>query len=234
MKDRELEEKFEGYFEGVKAPENMTADAKKYVKPRRFVMPKFTATQIRRLVYAFSGIVLVAMVSLLGVFYFNGFPRAGENGSTSDAPDAVVIYYENELESTACSVSSLYEMNNSLKFLQDLDFKKNASVNNCTAYTANGKLTLVKSDLSMLEGLNRYETEIYVEFAESVFSPLQDYFCGEKRAYNGYEYYLTKTTAENGEPGFKLLVNKRGIKYYFDVTSSDEAAYEKFLKIILN
>ncbi len=230
MKDRKLQEKFDGYFKGVNPPENITADAKKYVKTKKPLMPRFL-----RYAAVAASIALVSVVTVLGLYY--NLPVNGAAPPASDESDApqITLYYDADLQGSQCSAYELYEKHCALKFLQDLNYLSYADVSGCTVYSFDGALTLVKSEVTILRNLRRSESSVFVEFAkDKVYSPLENYYSGEKRYYHGTEYLITQTTAQNGEPEFKLLLNYGGVKYYFDIISSDPGAYEHYLQLILD
>lgn len=223
MKDKNLQEKFDGYFKGITPPDDITADAKKYVSAKKPFLPGFL-----KFAAAAAGVALICVVIALG-FNNANLPSAGGDSSSS-----ANVYYDDSLSGSDCSVYPLSKVNSSLKFLEDLNDKNYASVRNCVSYTADGELTLFTSNVSFLQDLRRYDSEIFVEFdKEKTYSPLLNYTRGEKRAYNGCDFFITCGAAQNGEPEYKLFLNYRGIKYYFNITSSDEKAYLKFLQLII-
>lgn len=235
MKDRKLQEKFDEYFKGVNPPENITADAKKYVKAKKPFMPRFL-----RFAAIAASVALVSVVTVLGLYY-NSLPKgdgaappAADEPSSPDAPQ-ITFYGDEDLQGKEYSAYELFNVHRSLKFLQDLNYNNYASVDGCTAYTLDGALTLVKSDVSLLKNLNRYESRVYVEFVTNkVYSPLADYGSGKAQHYKGTAYCVTQTFAQNGEPEFKLHFTRGGVKYYFDIISSDPSAYLPFLQLILD
>ena len=89
MKDNRLEEEFDEYFKGVNIPDDITADAKKCVTPRRKVMPKFV-----KFASIAASFVLVFAVALTVIFK-NDFKKGSSNGGDAsvdntrpDAPDS--------------------------------------------------------------------------------------------------------------------------------------------------
>ena len=244
MKDNRLEKEFEEYFKGVNIPDDITADAKRYVKPRRSIMPK-----IVKFASIAASIVLVFAVALTVIFKsdFNkaeqsdgaGSPSAGApdlEGNSPSAGGAFEFYTDGDLTQMDVNAYSLSSLSSSLKFIENFALADNASVESCKAgYNTNDKLVLVKARVNISNGLNRDETTVFVEFTEEnlVYGELADYYKGAIYYYNGAEYFLTATVAENGEPEFKLHILYKGVKYYFNVHSSDKKAYEKYLKLII-
>ncbi len=235
MKDERLEKEFGEYFEGVSAPDNIIGDAKNLVRPRRKILPKFV--KFASLAASFVLVFAVALTIVLKTDFSRDETGQPPSGSTPGTlPDDGFKYYTDaELSTISANAYSLSSLNKSLQFIENFAIASNASVNSCeTAYT-DGKLTLAKATVSVLNGFSRDETEVFVEFTEKnlIYGELADYYQGSKRTYRGAEYYLTQSVAENGEPNFKLNVLYMGVKYYFDVTSSDETAYQRYLDLII-
>ena len=220
MKDERLEREFEEYFKGVKPPDNITGDAKKFVKPKQKFLPKFV-----KFASIAASFVLVFAVALTIVLKTN-FNKDGNGFKT---------YTDADLTYTNANAYSVSSLDGSLKFIENFAFASNVGVEFCEAGYRDGKLALAKAQIRVLDGLVRDETQIYVEFTDEklIYKGLSEYYDGDKKDYRGAEYYLTVGTAENGEPQFKLHVNYEGVKYYFNVISSDENAYLKYLKLII-
>ena len=239
MKDERLEKEFEEYFKGVNTPGNIIGDAKNLVRRRRNIWPK-----VVKFASIAASFVLVFAVALTIVLK-SDFNKGGDSTTPSGPPQGVTpspvpdddfkYYTDATLSTESTNAYSLSSLNESLRFIENFAIAANASVNYCEAAYTDGKLTLARADVSLLNGFSRDETKIYVEFTDEklIYSELADYYKGNKSYYRGAEYYLTQTTAENGEPNFKLHVSYGGVKYYFDVISSDLKAYEKYLKMIV-
>ena len=174
----------------------------------------------------------------------SGAPDSPSGGAKPDLPDdgdsssgavKFVFYSDDDLDERDSDAYSISSLNPSLKIIENFALADNASVETCTAGYMDGKLALVKAEINILNGLNRDETTVYVEFTDTnlIYSGLKDYYDGKVSYYHGAEYYLTATTGENGEPEFKLHVLYDGLKYYFNVHSSDVKAYEKYLNLIV-
>ncbi|MDE7438891.1 MAG: hypothetical protein K2N23_00005 [Clostridia bacterium] len=239
MKDERLEQEFEEYFKGVNTPGNITGDAKKFVKPRRNVLPKIV--KFASIAASFVLVFAVALTIALKSNFNKGDaapPAAdGSHGSSPTTPsDSFKYYTDATLSTESADAYSISSLNKSLKFIENFAIATNSSVNSCEAKYANGKLALAKADISLLSGLTRDDTTVYVEFTDekTIYNELADYYDGVRNTYRGAEYYLTETTAENGERQFKLHVSYMGVKYYFNVLSSDRWAYEKYLNMIVN
>ena len=248
MKDERLEKEFDEYFKGLNISDDITADAKKSVEVKRRTMPKFL-----KFASIAASIVLVFAVSL-AVIFNSDFNKASFDGNSSSnesnapggsAPDhedpscgdsgRFELYTDSDLVQSDISAYTLSSLDKSLKFIENFAVADNASVNTCKAGYRDGKLALVKAEVNISSGLSRDETTVYVEFTDSntVYSELAEYYDGYTYYYYGAQYYLTRTTAENGEPEFKLHILHRGVKYYFNVHSSDFRAYEKYLDLIV-
>lgn len=254
MKDDKLEKQFDEYFDNVKTPDNITADAKRYVKRKSAVTPRFV-----KFASIAASFVLVLAISLTVILTTRqevpAAPDNSANGGASvpdgsaDAPGAsgddsvnssdgtwhFVSYADSDLKVKQTEVYGITKLNNSLKFIRNLAYS-GAAVTDCSAgYMNTGGLAIVKADVSLIDGLSRHEAKVFVEFtdADTVYSPLTNYYRGTKGTYNGVTYYLTRETAENGEPLNKLQFTYGGVKYYFSVSSSDENSYMKYLKLII-
>lgn len=236
MKDDKLKQQFDGYFEGINTPENITADAKKYVAKKQSALPKFV--KYASVAASFLLVFIAAMTFIFRDDFKNNSassPNDAANSPSSPGSPEITYYDDSSLTTQPADVYSVAEIDGSLKFIQNLAVSKNASIGECSAGYSNGRLTLVKTDVSFVSGLNRYDADVYVEYAEGnvVYSDLSDYRLGVKYVYGGVNIFLTCYTADNGEPASKLYFYYCGVKYYFDITSSDELAYEKYLKLII-
>ncbi len=239
MKDERLEKEFGEYFKGVNTPGNITGDAKSFVKPKRKALPKFVkfASCAASLLLVFA----VALTVVLKTDLFKAGSAPGDGNTSQGEPSApdgngeLKYYTDAELSTKTENAYSISSLNSNLKFIENFAIASNASVNLCEAGYSDGKLMLAKAEISLISGLTRDETRIYVEFTDKnlIYGELADYYKGSKSYYRGAEYYLTETTAENGEPNFKLHVAYRGVKYYFDVISPDKKAYQKYLDLIV-
>lgn len=109
------------------------------------------------------------------------------------------------------------------------------AVSNTEVMKYNGEVALVKADLTSINNLSRDETRIFVEFTEKnfVYSELVNYRSGEKKTYRGVEYYITQKIGDNGEPQFKIYFYYNGVKYYFDIQSTDENVYLRYLQLVI-
>ena len=244
MKDENLQKEFEEYFKGVNIPNDITADAKADVKPKRNIMPK-----IAKYASIAASIVLVFAVTMTILFRQNfrvNSPGGGitNNGGTPNPPDGMgdsaasdsefELYTDSELVQSYQNAYSISTLNSSLKVIENFAYASNATVENCKAGYRDGELALVTAEITIVNGLNRDETIVFVEFTDEklIYDELADYFDGKTYTYYGVQYYLTETTAENGEPEFKLHILYKGVKYYFSVRSSDTNAYKKYLNIV--
>ena len=222
MKDRELEKVFNGYFEGVNTPDNLTQDAKKQVKKRNAFLPAFA----KYASVAASFVVVVAVGAVL-------LSRANLFNAGSKAPE-LLTYADEQLTKTETTAYELSEIDNSLKFIEELAYSENAAVYRVERATFEDSTTAhVKAEFSLVTD-TRYDAEIYVEFAEYAYAPLAEYTKGESGYYRGIDYNLICTTDEtSGELVTMLYAQKGGVKYYFTVLSSDSDSYKKCLELIL-
>ena len=252
MKDKKLEEEFEVYFKGVNTPDNITGDAKKFVKPKQSFLPKFV-----KFASVAASFVLVFAVALTIVIKSNlNNPSDGDtsaenppaNAPDAEAPDAAETpgatgtpddgfryYTDADISTVQANAYSISSLNGSLKFIENFAVASNASVSTCEVSYIGKTLTLAKAEISVLNGLTRDDATVFVEFTESklIYDELEEYYGETKNNYRGAEYYLTRTVGENGEPQFKLHISYRGVKYYFNVTSPDQKAYQRYLNLIV-
>lgn len=223
MKDRELELLFDGYFKGLKAPENMTDDAKSRVSKSN---KKVAATV--KIISAAASFLLVFICA--SVFLFKPLFEA-DSGTPQIEKD---YYYSSSLTVENVDAYEVSKLSSALAPIEVLAIAPASTVEYCKAGYIGNDLALIEAGISLIDGVYRHETTIYVEFTESglVYSELADYYKGERGNYNGAEYLITKTTLENGEPQFKLYVEYSGVKYYIDLRTSDENGYYKYLNVI--
>lgn len=229
MKDDKLEKEFGEYFKNVNTPDNITGDAKKYVKPKNAFLPKFV--KFASVAASFALVFAVAVT-----LFIRSYKKPSDETETP-LPDAqYTVYTDKELTTETASAYSISQIDKSLKFIENFAIASNANVSLCEVKYNGGKLALAVADINVIDGFTRDETRIYVEFTEEkvIYDGLTQYFDGEIKNYLGAEYYLTESVADNGEPNFKLHVNYAGLKYYFDVTSSDETAYIRYLDLVVN
>ena len=240
MKDDNLEKEFEEYFKGVNTPDDITRDAKKFVKPKRNLMPK-----IVKFASVAASFLLVFAVTLTFIFKTdfnktdNNTPDNNNPGQIPDISDPDEIgfkfYADGDLETRETNAYSVSSLNKALRFIENFAIADNANVEKCQAGYKDGRLTLVKADINLLHGLSRDETSIFVEFTDEklIYKELAGYYDGNIYSYRNLNYYLTEETGENGEPEFKLHISYKGVKHYFNVRSSDKKAYEKYLDLVL-
>ncbi len=239
MKDKRLEEQFKGYFEGVDIPElpnNIVADAKKSAKRRDTRLPRFA--KIASIAASFVLVFAVAAVLIARTDFSVVQPEGGNQTGSAGAPPTASTYNNTALldpvDKDAYDISADDDNYKSLKFLKTLAYKPNAEVETLQTYNFkdSGEIAHVKAEVTIISGV-RYDATVYVEFAEETFDDVKDYSDGAKGTYRGLSYRLTRETAENGEPVNKLFVEKDGVKYYFNIQSSDENSYIKCLELLL-
>ncbi|MCH5147861.1 MAG: hypothetical protein J1G05_00670 [Clostridiales bacterium] len=247
MKDDRLEKKFDEYFDGVNISNDIIADAKASISPKRKILPKIMkfASIAASIVLVFAvAIAVMIRIDLSGLVPDNGMASGGNTQGTppDDAPGGAPpsgaspfeLYTDSDLVQSYQSAYSISSLNSSLKFIENLAYSYNSTVETCNAGYKDGKLALVTAEVSILSGFNRDETTVFVEFTDEkvIYSGLADYYDGKVYNYYDAQYYLTKTTAQNGEPEFKLYISYRGVKYYFSVRSTDIRAYGKYLNLV--
>ena len=267
MKDNRLENEFEEYFHGVNIPNDITADAKKSVKPKSTVLPK-----VVKFASIAASIVLVFAISLTVMFSANSKKSSGNmasGGSAPSSPDfgpsggagseypdysdgdnerdpsapddsdpsagessgsaSLKIYTDSDITENDETVSALSSLHSSLKFIEDFAAADGTGVENCKSAYMDGKLAFVKAQIAIPDA--NEQTAVYVEFTDKnvVYSELADYYDGDIHYYENVRYYLSKGTGG----ACRLLILQGGIKYYFEILSSDENAYKEYLKLII-
>ena len=239
MKDKRLEEQFKGYFEGVEIPElpnNIVADAKKSVKKRDTRLPRFA--KIASIAASFVLVFAVAAVLIARADFSVVSPEGGNQGGSSNAPSTASTYNDTALldpiDKDVYSLSANDDNYKSLKFLKTLAYKPNAEVETLQTYNFKdgGDIAHAYAEVTIISGA-RYDAQIFVEYSEQTFEPLKDYSDGTADTYRGVSYRLTRETAENGEPLNKLYIERGGVKYYFNIQSSDENSYKKCIDLLL-
>ena len=223
MKDKELEKAFNGYFEGVNTPDNLTQDAKKHVKKRSAFLPSFA-----KYASIAASVVLVVAVGAVLLSRANLF-KADKGGEPT-----IQTYTADSISKTNANAYALTEIDGSLKFIENLAFSKNSEVTKVEmASFENNETAHVYAEISLVSNA-RYDAEVYVEFAEYTYAPLAEYRQGESGYYRGINYSLIRTTDEiSGELVNMLYAQKDGVKYYFRIQSSDSNSYQKCLQLIL-
>lgn len=255
MKDDKLEKEFDEYFKGVSCSNDITADAKKSVKPKRRIMPKFA--KFASIAASFVLVFAVALTIILKNDFKNKSsdkemsggndmsqaPSSGNNadskpGTRPDEPDgdnssgevdSFKYYTDADLTQTTVSSENISSLSPSLKFIEQFGNAENASVRTCKAGYIGEKLALVTAEVDIKIGIYSDKTDIFVEFTDThtVYRELADYYNGQIHYDNGTKYYLTK----NGEES-KLVILYGKVKYYFNIRSDDENAYAKYLQWI--
>ena len=261
MKDNRLENEFEEYFSGVNISNDIIADAKKSVKPKSTVWPKVLkfASIAASIVLVFA-ITLTVMFtadfknSSVGNMANGGSAPPSSSGDSSaenpgssgdsdpSAPDennpsggdssaspSHGTYTDSDITTRDESVNSLSSLHSSLKFIVDFAGAENTAVENCKSAYMDGKLAFVKTEISISDGLKDEQTAVYVEFTTKVYGRLEEFYDGDAHDYNGVSYYLTN----GADNECKLLILDGGIKYYFDIHSSDGQAYRTYLNAII-
>ena len=240
MKDKRIEEQFKEYFEGVDLPElpnDIVADAKKSVKRRDTRLPRFA--KFASIAASFVLVFAVAAVLIARSDFSAVQPGDDSANSTPppsntapSEPSAPSTYAVSELRFDEENAYTLSKVDKSLTFIENLAYTRNAEV--CGVYTshfADEEIAFVYAEVTLVSG-TRYDAQIFVEYSEQTFEPLKDYSGGAAGKYRGISYYITKGVAENGEPFNKLLAEKGGVKYYFNIQSSDENSYLKCLELL--
>lgn len=130
MKDEELEKAFNGYFEGVNTPDNLTQDAKKHVKNRSALLPN-----LAKYLSVAASFILVCAVGAVLFLRANLF-RADKGGNNaSDGPSALLTYSDEQISTESANAYTLSEVDDSpefikpLKFIRTLALSENAAVN---------------------------------------------------------------------------------------------------------
>ncbi len=224
MKDKQLENAFGEYFDGVeKAPSSITADAKKQLNLQR----KRNRVLTRAAAVAASVIAVCAGAGLIISYSAaNSYPPSS---------DAQIEYYElSALSPEVADCYSASSFNPALSFIERLAHGRNSAVNSCTAYyDGDGGLALLKAEVFYTEGLYRHDATVYAEFTDefSVCDIFKDF---EKSVNIGYGYlsYKFYSSEDDGEYVGNAATRAGGVKFYFSVKSSNEQAYLTYLNML--
>jgi len=231
-KDEKLESVFDEYFESSKAPdESVLTAAKNSMKKAK--APK---SGVWKRVLVSAACAVFALLFAVGLIYLPskvGGIIAGTNGG--DTADLKIDYYS--AEGLSQSQIDFYSDGapSGIGFVKKLDLARNFSVNAVNGYSSEGELNFVEADISAVVNGSRHDAVVYAEYTQknSACELFKEYYGGEKATYRGLNL-LCFDTEENGEPVKKLTFERKDVKYYVAVASSDEYAYTVWLDLIIN
>ena len=225
MDDKNLQSEFDGYFKGANLPENITADAKAQVKPRKRDIRKW----FLRLAPVAAAIVLIVALSVVFINRFESSIAPGSDGNFSESNGDRYTYYSSaELSQPVLMDPYSAKGVKGLKFAEELYDSPNSTIN-LTAFYQGENLVLTKAEMSFLHNGYRHDAVLYVEFTEEYycFDELKDYFEGNERYYLGYDCILTEKYDE-GENVYMLYTQASGVKYYLSVMTSEPEGYRAY------
>lgn len=216
MDDKRLQTEFDGYFKGASLPENMTADAKAQVKPRKRDIRKW---------FLRLAPVAAALVFIVAALVTNRFSPSGNDQGADPNASANYSYYTIEaLTDRYIDPYSAADIKG-LEFAPKLANKPNSDIN-LTAFYENDNITLAKAEISFLHNGYRHDAVMYVEYTDKYYcyEELRDYLTGNERYYRGYNYVLNKAYDE-GEDVYMVYFSTGGVKYYLSVMTSERDGY---------
>lgn len=222
MDDKRLQTEFDEYFKGAALPENITADAKSHVKPRKRDIGKW----ILLLAPIAAAFVLIVTAS---VAFLNRTPI--NNGATDNTRYS--YYTAAGLDEKHIAPYSAKDIKG-LEFVQSLAYKPDANIN-LTALYESENMVLAKAEISLLHDGYRHDAVMYAEYTDEYycFEELKDYHTGDKLYYRGYDY-IYNLTYDEGESVYMIYLYTGGVKYYFSVMTSEPDGYKIYLDLLKN
>lgn len=227
MDDKKLQTEFDEYFKGAALPENMTADAKAHVKPRKRDGLKW----FLRLAPAAVASVLVIAVSV--IVLNNALPSVANPGNGTSSGDPYTYY-------TAAGLNEKYldpysaDSVNGLEFAQMLAYASNSNIN-LTAFYEGEKVKLAKAEISLINNGYRHDTVLYAEYTDEYdcFEELKEYLTGIDMYYRGYSY-VYNLSYDEGENVYMIYTYTGGVKYYLSVMTSEPNGYKMYFDYLKN
>lgn len=219
MDDKRLQSEFDSYFKGAQLPDNMTADAKAQVKPRKRESLKW----IFRLAPVAAAFVVIVAISI-GLY---------SNFNSENYPAQSNTYYIASLNSGQIDPYSAGKIEG-LEFAARLAYTSNANVY-VTAYYDDDTMYIAEAEITLLHNGYRHDTVLYAEFTDDDLycEELKDFREGSHRYYRGYDYILN-TSYDEGENVYTVYLNTGKVKYYLSVMTAEEYGYEIYLKFLEN
>lgn len=229
MDDKRLQSEFDGYFKGANLPENMTADAKAQVKPRRRDIRKW----FLRLAPVAAAFVFIVVASVMFINRIS--PSGGDTGNAGNSVDNTPNYrYYTAAGLTEKYVDPFTDKIKGLEFAKELAFAPNSDIN-LTAFYENENIMLAKAEISLLHNGYRHDTVLYVEYTDEYYccEELKDYLTGDERNYRGYNY-IYNLDYDEGENVYMIYMYTRGVKYYLSVMTSEPNGYGIYFDFLKN
>lgn len=232
MDDKRLQSEFDGYFSGANLPDNMTADAKAQVRPRKREIRKW----FLRLAPIAAAFILIVSVSVVFINRFmpsnvSGGSNAGSAPPPSDGSAKYVYYTAETLSSKRMDPYASTDIDG-LEFVYDLTQVPNSNIY-LTVFFQNENMVLAKAEISLLHNGYRHDTVLYAEYTNEYFDELKEFLDGDERRYLGYEYLYT-LDYDGGEQVYKIYMQDGGVKYYLSVMTSEPDGYGIYLNFLKN
>ncbi len=235
MDDKRLQNEFDGYFRGAELPENLTADAKAQIKPRKkrgSVKWFLRLTPVAALLVA-----VVTAATVLSPRYLPGGNTVGGDGSFGDhsagsTPPGAGYEYYSLSELAERDVDPYETVTRGLEFARTFAFAKNADVS-VTEYSKNDTVRIARADVALVNNGFRHDAVIYAEYTDgdARCRNLLEYADGEENYYRGTEYILN-TEYDNGENVYKLFIDAGTVKYYLRIKTSQSLGYTYYFDIL--
>lgn len=248
-RDEQIERAFDEYFDGVTPPGANVLDEAKNLMERNKRRQKI----IKRTMAITAGVACVCLCTV-GIIYapFIGGNKADGNNSPSAAnpgqagnlgPSAADPGQSDSIDNSSSgnrypdaglsTVSlNLYDTDlQGIKFLKTLDIADNFEVTDFTGHYNGKSLSYVSANVQGFADGYRHDVTVYAEYSTGTCDLFDEYFDGDTEYYDNLRCYVSSALI-NGEYVKKVFTEKRGVKYYFEVTSSDPAAYAGYLYLI--
>lgn len=234
-----MQTEFDEYFEGVELPQNLTADAKAQVKPRK------NRAGLKWFLRLAPVAVAIALVIAAAAMFFPSFSAGGNMsgaapGGNQSAGESNPGEGPGEGDNPFYSLAELKASRENpyssslagMGFAKTLALASNAAVE-LTAYYGDGKIRVARADISLVNGQYRHDAVIYAEYADGnmQLGDFIDYTYGAERYFRGQRYNVT-ADYDGGEEIYKIYIAAGGIKYYLSVETSESDGYLLYLQLL--
>lgn len=225
MDDKRLQTEFDEYFKGANLPENMTADAKAQVKPRK----KGSFKWFLRLAPVAAAFILIIAAS---VVFLNKILPAGNTNPDGEGKNKYTYYGTEQLNEQNLDAYSVIGIKG-LEFVPTLAYSYSSNIN-LTAFYENENMLLAKAEISLLHNGYRHDAVLYAEFTDEYYcySELSGYLVGEERDYCNQKYIFNHLSYDEGENVYTIYFYSGGVKYYLSVMTSEPNGYKLYFDFL--
>ena len=264
MKDNRLEKEFDEYFKGVSQSNDITADAKKFVKPRRKIMPKFL--KFASIAASFVLVFAVALTFILKNDFkdkssgndMSQAPNYGDdhNAGSSPGPSGGNDYEGDPSGGTSGDTEPPSSTEPSSGYYTDDDLiQNNISADNISSLSSSltfiekfAKSTSASVSTCKAGYIDGKLTLVTVKLnvtINMIYNHETDIFVefAKNSVYRGLEEYFDGEENDyNGVEYYltqngeesKLFFIYKGVKYYFNIRSNEQNAYLRYLQWVVN